>query len=179
MKGSIAQCPLVLLSDKLWGIVPVVEPPGAARIRGRVGQHHRDVMIGRRQVVFRAAITLAAWTDLAVSVDAQTVHDVFGPPASIAVARQSVFGGQHPVAAVRGDMTQKVGLVAKQPKPALDLPGDLRAHGRRIGLRPARRPAKSQAEYDEGEEDCRFTHSQLPFLSLPLRYAPLAPRMWR
>jgi hypothetical protein len=137
------------------------------------------MMIGGRQVVFGAAVTLADWADLTAGVDAQTANDVFGPAASIAIARQSFLGGQHPIGAVRGDMTQKVCLVAKQPKPALDLPGDLRAWGRRIGLRPPRRPPKSQAEHDEGEEGCRFTHSQLPFVSLPACSAPLAPRMWR
>src|SRR5215471_11951062 len=102
-------------------------------------------MLRRRQVVFRPTVTFAGFADLADGIDAQTAHHVLGPAATVAVARQSLLGGKHPVAAIRGDVTQKIRLIAEQPKPALNLPDDLRAWRCRIGLRPGPRPPKSQA----------------------------------
>src|SRR5262249_23639037 len=55
--------------------------------------------------------------------------DVLGPAEPVGVAREAAFRREHPIAAGRCGHAQKVGFMAKQPKPTLDLPGDAKVAG--------------------------------------------------
>ena len=94
-------------------------------------------MIRRRQIALLDVVAGAGLVDAALQIDAEPVHHVAGPAAAFAAQFQLLFGGEHAAVALAVAVEQEVALLAEQPEPVADLPGnlDMGIRRRRAGIR--------------------------------------------
>ena len=112
--------------------VAVVKAPEAILARRhRAGDCRPDRVIARRKIVLALAVAFARLEQVSRIVETKIADDVLGPAEAVGVMCETPFSSKHAIASARRHHAQKIGLVAEQAEPVLDLPGDVKIPGSR------------------------------------------------
>ena len=130
-------------------MVDAFEAPAARGADRGIGRHDPDPVVGRREIGLARPVALADLQELSGGIDAQAVERQPGPAVAAACVREPPFRAEHAVAAVGGEVTLEVGLVAEKAEAVLDFPGDAHLG---VGRRHLRRCAVDRHRHKGGQQ---------------------------